>query len=440
MKKIATVILSGLLTVFSCNQDPIFFKISTETEPKKPHIPGAPTKMVVFQRNGIPIMYVASGRLHWYTKKGIAPGVSGWDSESAGYKIEQPGGKIIDLAVTAKYLYALSISSSGATTTLRRIGHAEDTWTEISAGTSRFNSIQTIFADPVTNRLFAGAFDITSVVYPSTYIDYGILSLDDSTATTELNLLDINNDNSRKNSELLSGAAFLDDTYYLCTRGNDSSNSHTGGVFMITQADLSANKPATQVNEIKLFKTDSLENNRLFMGMIKLDDQNAIIVIERDGGDFFEVRSSGFRRIKYKNNDDIVRTGRYSTGALAVWQNVNNAGEKRFVAGIQGGLYSTTTSSSYTHGYAEFDYTFYRNGAWLEFDSTRRDTKPSETVDSLTDRYSSTIGKHPINYMYQVPVAIDPAMIFFASTQTAGLWSYRYREPDGPQWNAETEK
>jgi len=263
MKKIfyTTVILSGLLMVFSCNQDPIFYKISTETEPKKPHIPGAPTKMVVFERNGRDVMFVASGGLHWYRAETV-PDAFGWDSESVG--VPQPGGKVIDLAVTQKYLYALSISSSGATTTLRRIGHTGNTWEKISEGTSRFKSIQTIFADPKKDRLFAGAMDEKSVTYPSTYIDYGILSLNDSTSATELNLL-VNN------SELLSGAAYLDSTstYYLCTRGNDNDKRKTGGVFKFTEPSLSA----TLLTEEQLNPNYSLEDNRLFMGMIKLDDR-----------------------------------------------------------------------------------------------------------------------------------------------------------------------
>jgi len=61
---------------------------------------------------------------------------------------------------------------------------------------------------------------------------------------------------------------------------------------------------------------------------------------------------------------------------------------------------------------------------------------PSITVNGLTDRYTATIGKHPLNYMYQASDKIDDNMTFFASTQAAGLWSYRNRG-GGWQWNAE---
>ena len=176
------------------------------------------------------------------------------------------------------------------------------------------------------------------------------------------------------------------------------------------------------------------------MGMIQLEDEK-IIVVERNGGVFFEVQESGFRQLRYSDGRTVA-TGRYSTGALALWQQViinddetpnYKDGKRMLVAGIQGGLFSTTTSSSYTHGYVEFELN--PDGS-LNLDPVSRDNSPSITVDGNTDRYTATIGKHPINYLYQTPPEVDANMIFFASTQTAGLWSYRDRT-GGLQWNAE---
>jgi hypothetical protein len=77
------------------------------------------------------------------------------------------------------------------------------------------------------------------------------------------------------------------------------------------------------------------------------------------------------------------------------------------------------------------------NNKWLVLDP-RGSISPDITVDGNTDRYTATIGKHPINHLFQTPNNIDPRMTFFASTQTAGLWSYRDRT-GGWQWNAEGE-
>jgi len=411
-----TFIFSGLLMVFSCSQDAIFYKVSTETIPEKPRIPGAPTNMVVFERNGVPIMYVASGSLHWYAN-------STWDSPV--YGIPQPGDKIIGLAATNAYLYALSISSSGATTTLRRFEPSENVWINISIiDEGTYTLIQSIYADKDSSRLFAGAMNNGGP-------DFGILYLDD-TSDPQNPALKLLQTGDNTEMLMLSGAVSLGGIHYLCTRGR--------GVYKISETDLLSGNPpvAQQLPELVSNNEGGFEEsagNRLFMGMIKLED-GSIIVVQRNNGEFFRVESEGIKQI------GTVATGRYATGALALWQQVivdenggydYDSGYKMLVAGIQGGLYSsTTTSSSYTHGYVEFYLT--PDGS-LELTSPRNDP-PTITVDGLYERYSATIGKHPINHMFQVPKEIDPKKIFFASTQTGGLWSYRDRS-DGVQWNAE---
>jgi hypothetical protein len=383
-----TIILCGLVLIFSCSQDPVFFTISTETAPVEPHIPGSPTNMVVFNRNGTPIMYVASGSLHWYAN-------AGWDSPE--YNIPQPGGKVIDLAATRDHLYALRIIDSGARTELRRIGHTENVWEDMEIADPKYTLLQSIYADPGTETLFAGAMNGNDS-------DFGIFYLNNIT----LNLL-------ADRTELLSGAASPDgNVYYLSTWGK--------GIYRFN---------------LLTKETEQLpgEKNRLFKGMLKLDD--TIIAVERDGGEFFEVQDSGFRKIRYSNGNTVA-TDKYATGALALWQQNIAGGKKMLIAGIQGVLY-TSTSSSYTHGYVEFDLEYTKNSdGWLVFTSTRRDNTPNITVDGNTDRYTATIGKHPINHFFQAPPEIDANMTFFASTQTNGLWSYRDRK-GGPQWNAEGE-
>jgi len=388
-----TVILFGLFLISSCGQHPIFYTISSETAPVKPLIPGSPTKMVVFERNGVPIMYVASGNLHWYAQTGEDTGIKPvWDSPE--YNIPQPGGKVIDLAATREHLYALCIIDSGVRTELRRIGHTENVWEDMENVDPKYTLLQSIHADPGTDALFAGAMN-------SSDSDLAIFYLNNIT----LNLL-------VDKTELLTGAASMDgNVYYLSTCGKS-----------IYKFNLST----------KVTEPLTGEKNRLFTGMLKLDD--AIIVVERDGGAFFEVQDSGFRKIRYSNGNTVA-TDKYATGALAVWQQNIAGGRKMLIAGIQGVLY-TSTSSSYTHGYVEFDLEFTKNDGWLVFTSTRRDNTPNITVDGNTDRYTATIGKHPINHFFQAPPEIDSNMTFFASTQTNGLWSYRTRKGE-PQWNAE---
>jgi len=260
--------------------------------------------------------------------------------------------------------------------------------------------------------------------------DYRILYLDDTSDPLKptLKLLDIKDKDKPVNTEMLSGIATRDRIHYLSTRGK--------GIYRVAEADLLAN--TEQLDIPQLIDHDDSEDiekrNRLFMGMIKLND-GTIIAVERNGGTLFKVQEQGFgfMQMKYKGSEDVIATGRYATGALALWQNVNNEEEKMLVAGIQGGLYSTTTTSSYTHGYVEFELN--PDGS-INLSPVSRDIKPNITVNSNYNLYTATIGKHPINHLYQAPESIDNNMIFFASTQTAGLWSYRVRS-EGPQWNAE---
>ncbi|MDR2575741.1 MAG: hypothetical protein LBC52_04780 [Treponema sp.] len=386
------IILFVLALVFSCSQDPIFFTISTEPRPVKPRIPGGPTNMVVF--NGR--MYVASGKLFSYN--------NGWDDSL------QPGDKVIGLASTGSHLYALCLTGSGVKTVLRR---KEPTggWADIGSAESKYTLIQSIYAD--NGELFAGAMNDKGS-------DYGILYLDGGT----LRLI-------AGDTEMLSGAAsrteLSETVYFLSTKGR--------GVYtIIDEGSGLANKTATHLGG---------SESKLLMGMVKLKDDStpskeAIIVIERDGGTFYEVRKDGFRTLKYTGGAPVTSAiGKFATGALAEWVNVENESQKMLIAGIQGGLFSTSTTSSYSHGYVEIelDSPFNIVDGWLVL-INNRSTNPDITVGGNTDRYTATIGKHPVNHFFQTPVEIDPNRIFFASTQTAGLWSYRYRD-GGWQWNAE---
>ena len=498
VKSFCAILLLGLLAV-SCRKDPIFYIISTETAPIPPLIPGSPTNMVVFQREYkhftdtpndpndpafdpeapyeiIPInfLFVASGRLHWYGSPDPANESPRWDRR---YGIPQPGGKIISLAVTRKHLYALCLSGSSLRATLRRIGHEHDSeWQEV-AGVNEYPLIQSIYVTDFKkddasepDQLFAGARRGDT---------YALLYLDDTDNPT-LKLL-------KGKTEMLSGAAYRDNFYYLCTRGD--------GIFRIGKSYLDTNPTIDEeldnINVLQLtnlrkvqvkidpdnpdpdipdpddpppvdpppvdpelkFKIDIQEGNKnlLFMSMIRLENKS-IIVNGRNGGILYEIltdtdldnlfndvtvtepsvsigdfdKGRAFSQIFYDNGRS-ARTGGYAMSGLTLWED-DNRYLKKLVASRQGTLFST----SYNNGYIEFNLK-YSGGS---FDK-KNPLNLMQTVDDY-DRYSTNLEKQPINHLFQTPKEVDPERIFFASTQTGGLWSYRYRSGNGGwQWNAE---
>jgi hypothetical protein len=412
------VILLALLAI-ACKQDPIFSIIATETKPTKPRIEGAPTNIVVFNWEETPIMFVASGRLHWYAKTEVEVDVpaenpddpptkkteitSRWDSNE--YNIPQPGGKIISLAVTPTRLYALCFDDHNANATLRYIESGEN-WKNIPP-IDRY-PIQSIYADPENEQLFVGAR-----VYNGS--SFAIFYLDNNDTLQEL----------RKDTSLLSGAIFRDGFFYLSTRGE---------IFQVKD-DFTETKP--------------LREKIVIMGMIKLKNEDAengptIIAVAREGGSLYEVNADSIEMMTYtgdNNSGKTIVTGNYATGALALWEGPADSHPeptlKKLIAGVQGRLSTVSSSSSYTHGYVEFDLKY--NDGSFDTSSLRHDTNRLESVDDR-DRYTASLGKHPINHLFQAPPEIDPNRTFFASTQTTGLWSYRYRDNEGWkgfQWNAE---
>jgi len=408
-------IVMALLSVLavSCEQDSIFFTISKETAPLKPRIEGNPTNMVVFERNNVPIMYVAAGRLHWYAHGANGPQ---WDLKE--YAIPQPGGRISALAVAkgangASRLYALCRKGNNVNTTLRYIESGDTEWKDdITNDATGYPIIQSIFADPESKRLFAGAGK-----NDQSQATYGILYLDNNNKT----LKELQSDTS-----LLSGAVCRQDIYYLSTKGD--------GIFQISEDDLAANvineNTVQQLNDNSDIEERDQKKNRTFMSMIKLKD--TIITVERKGGALYEVSNGSFARMRYTSNNELINIhkDRYTTEAYALWQDPERD-LKLLIIGLQGDLYYTTTSSQ-TYGYVEFEL-----GAGSNTIITRNDSGKLLSVHD-NSRYTASIGKHPLNHLFQAPDTIDPNRTFFASTQTEGLWSYRDRTKNGGwQWNAE---
>jgi hypothetical protein len=111
----------------------------------------------------------------------------------------------------------------------------------------------------------------------------------------------------------------------------------------------------------------------------------------------------------------IINSGPRFTGAMASW---SHGGKNLLLLGIK--------SSSYELGYRELDL----SNRSLNIPG---DLKPDSSV-SDRDKYISTLGKHAVTAFYVTTETggSDGLPLIFASTQKAGLWSYRNNE-----WNAE---
>jgi hypothetical protein len=162
-----------------------------------------------------------------------------------------------------------------------------------------------------------------------------------------------------------------------------------------------------------------------FRGIIKLGS-SYIAAIERSG-QLYKVDSTSINGTPHKIPDDYL-----STGALAIWEDPANTSRRLLLAGQQSKVIS---ASAYSNGYVEL--TLGTNGNPVSAFREPGTGNPSSIFDGDNDRYKSTIGRLPINFMYQAPKNVDPGeMRLFASTQSGGVWSYRKRNGIY-QWNAE---
>jgi hypothetical protein len=135
----------------------------------------------------------------------------------------------------------------------------------------------------------------------------------------------------------------------------------------------------------------------------------------------------------------VVSTGKYMNGAIALWEGGGDGfppSDKLLLLGIQ-------SDKDNTYGYWEIKL----NSAGDLPPIPLLNEPGVETVTSVhnKDKYEATIGSYPVNHLFQVPAAIDPAKTLFAALQgtgklkhdrDGGVWSYRERDGDW-QWNAE---
>jgi hypothetical protein len=370
--QIVLILTTVTLITGACNE-PVFYTVSLEVEPKDPVIRGGPTNIIAFNNR----LYVASGiYIYTYTS------ASGWKKMDS-----QPGGMITHIAAangSNPGLYTLGESK------IKRL--ANGVWELLGkeGGTDNYEFQSMYGADGV---IFIGAENKNNFrIY---YID------ENETSNKAIKpLLD--------RSGELCGAAKGGSLYYLITKeaGAYRTANPAQGAEKITGSD-----------------------GKSFSGIINLKEDNSgtVISITREGSLYIIGDSVTGTGISF--NSDCP-----PTGALAIWHNPDsdNPDPVLLLAGRQNPLYSTS-ATSFNYGYLELELNSLGTGASFREPGT---AYPS-SIDN-NDRFKSTIGKQPVNHMFQTPKIIDPKMIIFASTQKNGLWSYRVIGGT-PQWNAEEE-
>ena len=451
------LVAAGILALASCGRDPIFFTISLETPPQLPLVRGIPTQMVLFDwelgpeplaetmdepppengagtypgngaepgpdpvSNARPVVFVASGDLYWYAPRYYTEDSLGnrvWDNTSARWGVDigisQPHGRIIDIAATREHLYVLSMSGVGGrdTTSILRLDNSTGGWIQIPRPEG--SNLQAIFADPQSGRLFASTLA-------------AIFHLNDQDELAPLVILGRSAYNTAGNQVPVPGTGLLSGVVY--RGGGVHILSTRSGILEVTGNDGAWIGAAGDTGDVV----------RVFMGMIRLPDNATVIAAERTGF-LYQVTPGAIARIPNQARDpddssliggDYVNIGRDASGALALWEERDADGvltldKRMLIAGAQGPRHTT----HFNNGYVEFTLT---PGGSLDTAIPRRATGTLISVDN-NDRYRTSLGRLPINHLFQAPWEIDENMTFFASTQTDGLWSYRVRAGI-PQWN-----
>ncbi|MCL2191366.1 MAG: hypothetical protein FWB79_05205 [Treponema sp.] len=411
------LLAASVLVLASCGRDAIFFTIATEVPPQPPLIRGGPTQMVVFdwgtEDNKVPVMFVASGSLFWYSAGehdrdedgNILSGQNAsWQREGLGIPSRPREERIIDIAATRSHLYILVMTGTGVETSIYRLASGGSGWSA-PITVSGPGNIQSIFADPQGGRLFAGVHGAGG---------NSIWFLDNAgSGLLHLPTGDLREPSAGQTTDtgLLSGVVLRDGVHFISTRRES--------IFYVSESALAAGVVGS-VGRTTIA-------NGVFMGMIKLPD-NSIIAVNREGGFLYQADADS---ISFTRIGDTMRTGRDATGALALWRE-REGGRELLVAGIQGSRHATT----FVNGYVEFELLATENG--ISLGPRREAGTANNELLSVSDnaQYRTSLGRLPLNHLFQAPMEIDVDMTFFASTQTAGLWSFRTL--DGvPQWNAE---
>ncbi|MDR0504101.1 MAG: hypothetical protein LBH16_12370 [Treponema sp.] len=405
----------------SCN-DPVFYVISTDVRPLEPIIKGVPTNFAVYDG----ALYVASGRVlykYWNNNPDDTNNPAIWYGGESVSAVPQPavpgGGSIIQIASTGNYLYALCFSDSGGGSSARSI-------------LQRYNGAEWEELNVETGVIMLNIFAANDYIFIKTQIPGGgfrvMYAAGTVSAGTAIMPLMLNNEPFEGN---ITGAVFDGSNYYICT---------SQGIFK-------APNPASGVTIIYRDDSPGIQ----FIGMINLETANNIIALitrgtSSQGARLYLLQDDNLTLAKVDATTDISLGNRIATGALAIYRTAGD--QKLLLAGRQDRL-NYIAESGFSYGYLELeidsngiktetsDDGVTKNKNFVEPGRNSPSTVGTENVERYTFR--STIGKHPVNYLFQAPSDIDREMILFASTQKNGVWSYRDRSGKG-QWNAEDNK
>jgi hypothetical protein len=332
-------------------------------------------------------LYVGGTSLHRYAN-------NVWDAGN----VPQPPGRIIDLAATTAYLYALvNTDSSGLSPELYR-WPGSGQWGKVTFSNADYPRLQAIYGEtdsegiPISAYLFAGASK-TNISNPDTK-DYAVFY---TSGSNTLNFV-------RGETGLLTGAA------------TDSSNNHyfstKAGVYHFSSSTPSTVTAISNVDVTGLIQTPT-------PGPILALCYNGDILNASSGAKLYE-NVAGFNL----------------RGPATIWR--NSATSPSVILLLMAA--ETKDSLNRTYGYREINIT---SGLPASITPKEPGTPPSSMDDS--NRYKDTIESKPLNGIFQVPSNVDPAMPLFASVQgtgtakdntDGGLWSYRVRDNIW-QWNAE---
>lgn len=393
MKKKLLIIFILVLTALSfvtCN-DPVFYLISQEIPRVTPLVRGSPTDFVVFNDN----MYIASGRnLHYYKFNDPDSIRNNWNRISL-------NDNIIAIAATDKYLYALTFRDRSDEIETRLIR------TEAPDKAESWNGVP---ADGYIDYIFHTVYSVNDTLYIGAQTDAGaftILKLSDNDSAIAPTGI-----TSGNTSAFPRGVAFNGTNTFICTNG---------GIYICGSYTLIPG--TTDFN---------------FMGITNLPD-NTVVAIARNRSEnneiLYEITTSGATgRAKFPDS-------RNATGALAVWQDVDNPSVQLLLAGRQDMSY--TTSTGFTFGYVELllDAAGGITGGVDDNEFKVPGKVPGDTQPSTIEErsvYVSSLGRLPINAIFQAPSNVDEHRTLFASTQQDGVWSLR--EHPGRRdlhWNAE---
>jgi hypothetical protein len=384
----------------TCN-DPVFYAISQEIKPIEPRISGVPTNFAVFDGR----MYIASGNALLSYRYNKSAGEDYWKREIS------PGGNILQIASTGDNLYALCTTdqNNDGSTTVKRLDKDNSIWLPMGGILNDYAKIQNIFA--AGDVLFVWAALSTS------NYNYNILYI--KNGADALNIMDNQDDTG-----IITGAAFNGTSYFLPFTAKKTDKDKISGVYKIDNINAGAGAKTIIYNE----KGNDI--NVHFNGIINLKDGADTILLISRNGDVYTVNVS-------INRIPDVSMGRMSTGALAIWRENDQPGcKKLLLAGRQDSLYYSS-SYGYSYGYMELELDTVGVKSGAGFAEPGRNPSSSTLLDY--ERYQSSLGKYPLNYLFQTPSEIDSKMTLFASTQTNGVWSYRVRDKEQKYWNAEGE-